>query len=646
MNNSHLNRAIYLIEGNFSDCLINAQQLTKNLQTLLLDDPRKANDFLGQEFDAVIFNATDTFDVNALGAISGTIRSGGYLLLLRPQACPESLFLKRFNTFLQKYNNVDFIESKQTNLQALNPPKRKEYIAQYATEDQQQAVEAVMRVVKGHRRRPLVITSDRGRGKSSALGIAAAKLYNDGLNNIIVCAPSKKTATAIFRHATTINADINLKFYAPDELYRQQPEADLVLVDEAAAIPVPLLTSFVKRYSRIVFSSTQHGYEGSGRGFTIRFQKELDQLAPEWKSIYLNTPVRWKENDTLEQFIFETLLLNAEAVDKEKIEAVGVADCRFVRIKKAQLINNESLLGEIFGLLVNAHYQTKPSDLRQLLDEEAISIFTLQANSSVVAVAVTIHEGGIDEQTCTDIFAGKRRLKGHLVAQSLAANVGIAHAPILEGERVIRIAIHPSLQRQGLGSYLLKSLADNCEADYLGTSFGATDALIRFWKKANFTSVYLGIKRDASSGAHSIIMLQAITKKGHSLVTDAKTRFNIQFPYLLPDPFNQLEDDIVLALLDNQSEMISENENQLLQAFAYQQRGYENTLYPIWKLVCNKLADNVSLDKKENKILILKVLQKTSWLELTGKMSPDISGKKAGLSLMRQAVSKLLGSTD
>ena len=44
------------------------------------------------------------------------------------------------------------------------------------TADQQRAVDAVVRVVTGHRRRPVVLTSDRGRGKSAAFGIAAAQL--------------------------------------------------------------------------------------------------------------------------------------------------------------------------------------------------------------------------------------------------------------------------------------------------------------------------------------------------------------------------------------------------------------------------------------------------------------------------------------
>ncbi len=642
MSDSPTNRKILIIEGDEPECITAAQELTKNLQALLLDKPKKANEHLGQEFDAVIFNTFEIFDANAFGVITGTIRGGGYLIILKPVVWSSSLFLERFYAFLKQSDNVNFINVKQQSFQALASPKRAKYQNQYATDDQELAVDAVIRVVKGHRRRPLVITADRGRGKSSGLGIAAATLSLEGVKNIIVCAPSKKTVATLFQHAITLNPDITLRFYSPDKLQRQQPDADLVLVDEAAAIPVAMLISFVKRYSRIVFASTQHGYEGSGRGFTIRFQKELDRLAPDWNSIYLKTPIRWQENDSLEQFVFQTLLLNVELLDASKIKNIQLDDCEFIKINKSKLIKDEALLRDIFSLLVNAHYQTKPSDLKQMLDDKDVSIYSLQANNYIVAVALLVTEGSIDEPTSLDILAGKRRLKGHLVAQSLAANVGLANAPMLMGDRITRIAIHPALQQQGFGTMLLKYIKKESKADYLSSSFGATNGLIHFWKSAKYTAVHLGIKRDASSGAHSVIMLQAKSKKGQTLLKEASLYFRKSFPHLISDSFRELENKIVLSLLSTQSEVISADEYKILSTFGNQQRSYENSLYPIWKLVCNKLSDDQLLDNKEKKILIVKVLQKRSWIELTQKMSSTITGKKEAVSLLRGAVVKLL----
>ena len=138
--------------------------------------------------------------------------------------------------------------------------------------------------MSGHRKRPLVLTADRGRGKSSTLGIAAAQLLVErhGLD-IIVTAPSVKAIEPVFSHAIqrlevieVVNATHirhqggSLRFVAPDDLLKSKPDCDLLLVDEAAAIPIPMLKSMVGIYHRMVFSTTVHGYEGSGRGFGIK----------------------------------------------------------------------------------------------------------------------------------------------------------------------------------------------------------------------------------------------------------------------------------------------------------------------------------------------------------------------------------------
>jgi len=675
MSSSSGNRQIIVISGSQSNCLNHAKKLTANLDCLLLDDPKKAQSFLGQEFDAVIFDchANDhvkvggcastlvypelteglsrtTFDPNAFGAMTGTIRGGGYLLLLKPEKLSdESLFLKRFWSILTTYDHLQMTALSANDAPLVAPQK-----ITHASADQDDAINKIIHVVKGHRRRPLVITSDRGRGKSAALGIAAAKLFDDGYKNIIVCAPSKKTAAIIFKHALKNSPECTLAFYSPDELQQQKPKADLVLIDEAAAIPVSLLTRFLTHYSRIVFATTQHGYEGSGRGFAINFKKVLDVIAPEWVSCELSTPIRWGENDTLENFVFDALLLNAEPTElndaslggnpKNIMQKWGGVLSINSKIDKKELIEDPAILSELFGLLVSAHYQTKPSDLMHMLDDDLVSIHVTQFNEQIIAVALLIKEGGIDAKTATNIFEGTRRLKGHLVAQSLAANAGIENAPCLHGERIIRIAVHPALQQQGLGTTLLKSLIQNSKADYLSTSFGATTELLSFWQQLEFTPVYLGMKRDASSGTHSVVMLHSKTTSGEALVKNVQQRFAKHFPHLLSEPFRELETKLVLALftLPVTPKKDHQIENKELLAFADKQRGYENTIYPIWKLVYNKLGNESDLNNKEKEILVLKVLQKHSWNDISKKMGGDIYGKKDALLLLRRAISNLL----
>lgn len=194
------------------------------------------------------------------------------------------------------------------------------------TPEQERAIEAIVRTGQGRRRRPLVITADRGRGKSAALGIAAVRLLQSGRNRIAVVSPRKDNVASLFRHAaeqagieyhgqTTLRLDsgATLEWFPVDDLLTSRPEAELVLVDEAAAIPAPLLKQVLLGWPRVVFASTVHGYEGSGRGFNLRFRSVLDRKTPHWQSLTLAQPVRWSSQDPLEPLANRLFLLNADA---------------------------------------------------------------------------------------------------------------------------------------------------------------------------------------------------------------------------------------------------------------------------------------------------------------------------------------------
>ncbi|MCG7904947.1 MAG: tRNA(Met) cytidine acetyltransferase, partial [Candidatus Thiodiazotropha taylori] len=100
-----------------------------------------------------------------------------------------------------------------------------------------------------------------------------------------------------------------IEYVAPDRLIRENPRGDLLLVDEAAAIPTPVLIKLLEHYPRIAFATTVHGYEGTGLGFNHRFKKHLDQQRPQWREIQLKTPIRWAMDDPLEQLVFRMLAL-------------------------------------------------------------------------------------------------------------------------------------------------------------------------------------------------------------------------------------------------------------------------------------------------------------------------------------------------
>jgi tRNA(Met) cytidine acetyltransferase len=157
------------------------------------------------------------FDVDAFAALSGTIVSGGVLVLLispnqLQHAQENDYFLQRFMQQLTR-EHCYVIKQSDTLLPDLNAviktavPKTGTRNAQAAvefgdinslpygciTQEQVSAVEVMLKVLSGHRNRPLVLTADRGRGKSTALALAACQMLKNATQplKILISAPSK-----------------------------------------------------------------------------------------------------------------------------------------------------------------------------------------------------------------------------------------------------------------------------------------------------------------------------------------------------------------------------------------------------------------------------------------------------------------------
>ncbi|WGZ95336.1 MAG: GNAT family N-acetyltransferase [Candidatus Thiothrix putei] len=474
---------------------------------------KKAHTLLGQACDALVFDAHSGFDVNAFAAVSGTLRGGGTLFLLIPPLDAWAAFpdpdYRRFIPYPYQPEDVRgrFLQ-RLVRLLKVAWQGRSGFSPTVGLKSDLQAV-AVTTILQANA--PVVLTADRGRGKSAALGMAASQLQAGG-KRVLLTAPSRATVATVFKHA-----EFPPLFFAPDDLLQTLPQGDVLLVDEAAAIPVPLLLKMLEHYPRCVFSTTLHGYEGSGRGFALRFQKELDVRVPSWQAVRLHTPIRWAEKDPLEHFINRALLLDADVEE-------GVCNTPlhpiYRQLNRDELAANEPFLRQLFGLLITAHYQTRPSDLRQMLDAPDISIHVLEQEGMILAVALLSREGGLDAELTAAIHAGMRRPHGHPVPQTLTFHAKIPRAAELICERVMRIAVHPDWQNHGLGAQLLQYLlgfATRSEADYVGVSYAMTPPLLRFWERAGFVLARVGFRKDTASGSRSVVQIYGLTAAGKHL---------------------------------------------------------------------------------------------------------------------------------
>ncbi|MBK5964387.1 GNAT family N-acetyltransferase [Thiocystis minor] len=431
------------------------------------------------------------------------------------------------------------------------------------TPDQQQAVDAILKTAHGRARRPLVLTAHRGRGKSAALGLAAGHLLRAGDGRILVTAPRRASVDPVFWHAEAVLRETEhpavaaaigrLSFQSPAELVANGPDADLLLVDEAAGIPAPLLETLLARYPRVVFATTVHGYEGTGRGFEIRFRATLDRLTPNWRALRLDTPIRWAPADPLETLTFRALLLDAAPAPDDQLTAASPATCRCERLDPDALAEDEPTLRELFGLLVLAHYQTRPMDLRMLLDGANVRIYVLRHGERIAATLLAAEEGGFADPALREsIYLGQRRPRGHLLPQTLSAHAGLLEAPAFRYLRVIRIAVHPALIGRGLGRVLLHALFRDGRADGVdlaGASFGATPELLRFWDRCGYRPVQIGTSRNAASGEQAVVALRRLNARGWRFAAMARQRLASRLPVLLAGPLRALSPDVAVALM-------------------------------------------------------------------------------------------------
>ncbi|WP_152041950.1 tRNA(Met) cytidine acetyltransferase TmcA [Salinigranum salinum] len=599
--------------------------------------PPRADSLLGTTRRMVVCDGHEGFSPNLLGRLSGVVDGGGLLVLLTPPlddwsdrrtdfderlAVPPfsvetvtGRFRRRLVDVLRTHPGVAVVDvdggtiqrdgtiDDEADLADVDRPTASVSIPDDAlfpraayeaclTRDQARAVAALERL--HGESEAVVVEADRGRGKSSAAGIAAACLARDG-RDVLVTAPRYRNARegfvralALFEtlgvavdhdeadHVITVDSDATddadvdgdgrIRFLRPAAATNAVDEADVVLVDEAAALPVRVLTAFLDA-SRVAFFTTVHGYEGAGRGFTVRFRDHLDVSSHAVTDVRLDDPIRYARGDPVESLAFRALLLDARPPVEQLVADATPDTVAYDTLTPEALLADEHTLREAFGLLVLAHYRTEPNDLARVLDAPNLTLRALVHEGHVVSVALLAREGGLDADTRARMYGGAR-VRGNMLPDVLTSQLRDEDAGVPVGYRVMRIATHHTVRSRGLGSRLLDEIRSELQAgdpladrlaaesvghepavDWLGVGYGATPALVSFWHENGFSTLYLSTSRNETSGEHSVVMLEALSSAGEAL-RDRHTRwFCDQVAGVLSDPLRDVDPDVVRASL-------------------------------------------------------------------------------------------------
>ena len=504
----------------------------------------KTKNLLGSEFPAIIYDARQGIHLDALAMAAGTLQDGGQLLLLLNHWAdlanqPDSDSLRwsgekhaintpHFIAFLQeKIAKYGFPVYQNTllNLASPKPQKDRSPDCQPTLEQArllQQMAEAEEEI--------LIVTAKRGRGKSALAGLFAKQQLAQN-QPVILTAPNK-SAVNIFNEF----AGAEITFMPPDELSQNLSDAPQqfanhwLFVDEAAMIPLDILFRLTKAFKRVVLTTTIHSYEGTGRGFLLKFMAKTDRTL---RHVELFTPLRWQADDKLEAFIDDLLLCNCEdrlpqpPYDSVLAEQIQISHCE--RIPHDQI---ES----VYGLLTLAHYRTSPLDLRRLLDAPQQQFYLAHAQDALLGCVWAVPEGGLTDKTLIrQIRRGERRPRGNLVAQMLCFQAGLEEACEFRSLRISRIAVQPNWQQQGLGQRLItrmkqQQIKQQGAVDFLSVSFGYTLELLAFWQKCGFILVHFSESKEASSGCYSVVALCPLSEEGRVFVQRAEKQFQRNLP--------------------------------------------------------------------------------------------------------------------
>ncbi|XP_071122666.1 RNA cytidine acetyltransferase-like isoform X1 [Mytilus edulis] len=385
-----------------------------------------------------------------------------------------------------------------------------------------------------------VMTAARGRGKSAALGLAIATAVSFGYSNIFVTAPSPENLKTVFEFVfkgfdtleyqehldyeiiQSTNPDFNkaivranifrehrqtIQYIHPSDSHKLG-QAELVCIDEAAAIPLPLVKNLLGPYL-VFMSSTINGYEGTGRSLSLKLVQQLRQQSATFggssevqkaismatksdsvssatgralHEIVLNDSIRYANGDPVEKWLNDLLCLDATNVSRITSGCPVPESCDLYYVNRDTLFSyhkaSEGFLHRIMALYVSSHYKNTPNDLQLLSDAPAHHIFALlgpvDPNQSslpeVLCILQICLEGDISSSTIMNSLSRGKRASGDLIPWTISQQFQDQDFAGLSGARVVRIATHPDYQSMGYGTRAMNLLQQYYKGEMISLS--------------------------------------------------------------------------------------------------------------------------------------------------------------------------------
>ncbi|KAJ3721063.1 GNAT acetyltransferase 2-domain-containing protein [Lentinula raphanica] len=464
----------------------------------------------------------------------------------------------------------------------------------------------------------------RGRGKSSALGLALAAAVHAGYANIFVTSPAPDNLQTawefLFKGLDALGWEEHLDYdilqaahdlpsfgNGADETAEAAPgsskgdggkkpivrvnifrnpthrqtiqyidprdahvlgQAELLIIDEAAAIPLPVVRNLLGPAMAkggasaggyaVWLASTVNGYEGTGRSLSLKLIQQLRENSssgPPSKEnsgssksgnrtlneVKLSTPIRYAPGDEIEKWLNTLLCLDVSSSSSSAPSPFSSLPhpslCTLYHINRDTLFSfhpaSEAFLQRIMSLYVASHYKNQPNDLQLMSDAPGHELFVLlpplnenKEEADVLphplAVVQVAFEGRISRDSILSSLSRGLRAGGDLIPWLITQQYQETKFAELSGGRVVRVAVGEGIGSMGYGSRAINCLNEYYSGDYFNLDEPETESDANTDNRRE--------RRDADGNSKSTLHTEKITVRAPTAMPPLLQRLSERRP--------------------------------------------------------------------------------------------------------------------
>jgi tRNA(Met) cytidine acetyltransferase len=314
-----------------------------------------------------------------------------------------------------------------------------------------------------------------------------------------------------------------------------------------------------------------------------------------------------------------------------------------VLLDRDRLARDEQLLHDVFGLLVHAHYRTRPSDLQRILDAPNLAVHASLSGGRAIAATLIAKEGKLPRATCEAMMNGAARIQGHALPDTLVTHAARPEAGELSMVRSVRIAVHPDVRRLGVARGLVEHVHASYAPDLFGTMFGATPELLSFRRSVGYELARVGVSRGSRTGEPSAVMLRPVSSRAVALMEalrlDLARNLDLQLELLTADGI--LDEALAASLragLPSPPPLSRVENDAVVHRYAHSVQPADAVAYALARFVDERSLGR--LEPRAQRLLVARIHERRAWSEI--EIAGEYANVRAAMRALRPAIRALL----